>query len=65
MRDTEKTIEEGSDYVKGFVGLTIVTYYPKLWDWSPPNQLFERAIPKIDLHVPVRKQGQKVRKRMP
>ena len=65
MHNTEKTIEEGRDYVKGFAGLTIVTYYPKLWDWSPPDQLFERAIPKIDLHLPVRKQGQKVHKGLP
>ena len=65
MHHTEKTLMDGRDYVKGFSGLTIVTCYPKLREWSPPDQLFERAIPKIDLHLPVRKQGHKVRKLMP
>ena len=65
MHNTEKTLEDGRDYVKGFAGLTIVTYYPKHWDWSPPDQLFERAIPKFDLHLPTRTPSQKVCKRMP
>ena len=65
MQNTEKTLEDGRDYVKGFAGLTIVTYYPKHWDWSPPDQLFERAIPKFDLHLPTRTPSQKVCKRMP
>ena len=65
MHNTEKTLDDGRDFVKGFAGLTIVTYYPKHWDWTPPDQLFKRAIPKFDLHLPVKKPGQKVRKRIP
>ena len=65
MHNTEKTLEEGKDYVKGFAGLTIVTYYPKHWDWSPPDQLFERAISKFDLRLPARKPSQKLRRLMP
>ena len=65
MHNTKKTLEAGKVYVKGFAGLTLVTYYPKEWDWNPPDQLFDRAIPKFDLHLPTSKPGQKVRKRMP
>ena len=65
MHNTERTLEEGRAYVKGFAGLIIVSFYPKHWDWSPPDQLFERAIPMFDLHLPTRKPSQKVRKRLP
>ena len=65
MCNTEKSMETGREIVKGFAGLTIATYYPKDWEWSPPDQLFERAIPKYDLHLPIRNEGKKVRKRMP
>ena len=54
MHNTEKSQETGKVIVKGFAGLTIATYYPKQWNWSPPDQLFERAIPKKDLHLPIR-----------
>ena len=65
MHNTKKTLEAGKVYVKGSAGLTLVNYYPKEWDWNPPDQLFDRAIPKFDLHLPTSKPGQKVRKRMP
>ena len=64
MHNMDKTLD-GKDYVKGFAGLTIVTYCTKLWDWTPLNQLFDRAILKIDLHLPTRKQGNKVLQCMP
>ena len=40
MHNTEKTLDDGRDFVKGFAGLTIVTYYPKHWDCTTPDQLF-------------------------
>ena len=49
----------------GFAGLSIVTYYPKVWNWTPPDHLFERAILKYDLHLPMRNNLKKVRARIP
>ena len=60
MYNTEKSQDAGRGIVKGFAVLTIATYYPKQWNLSHPDQLFNRAIPNKDLHLPIRNEGKKV-----